>query len=256
MSSSPLDYLTMELEEIFESFKNAIVRYIESRPNLYPSGDKDEEIQRLKRDIEDLRGTVHNMKEKSDSQRLEVFQIMNGDLPGIGRLEGKGTTREGPKVHSPVRDSQLAETASTSSSDMADGIVENGVNSTQLTRKHQTQGSLSLRSQDRPGGNDRQRSIIYENDHPHGGHLENINQSPQEEEPIFDQHGSDLEGQLGTSYRLTKTESRKSDDESAKVKKPETRRRVKDASQKPMWQINTRGEHRRYPIRPSSQPDR
>ena len=240
----------MELEEIFETFKGAIVRYIESRSNSYPSGVKDEEIQRLKRDIEDLRGIVQNMKEKSDSQRLEVFRIMNEDLPGFGRLAGKDTTREGPEVHSPVRDSQLAETASTSSSD-----IENGVNSTQLTRKHQTQGCSSLRSQDRPGKNNLQRNIIYEKDHPHGGHLENINQSPQEEEPIFDQRGSDSDGQSETSYRLTKTEPRKSDDESAKVKKPETRRRVKDASQKPRWEANFRDVRHRFPIRPSSQPD-
>ena len=220
MSSSPSDYLTMELEEIFETFKGAIVRYIESRSNSYPSGDKDEEIQRLKRDIEDLRGIVQNMKEKSDSQRLEVFRIMNEDLPDIGRLKRKDTTREGPKVYSPVRDFQLAETASTPSSDMSDGIVENGVNSPQLTRKHQTQGSLSLRK-----------------DHPNGSHLENIDQSPQEEEPISDQHGSDSEGQLETSYRLT-------------------RRRVEAASQKRRWEMNIPdGVGRRFPIRTSSQPD-
>ena len=235
----------MELDEILKRHKVAIDEFVKSRPNPNPSGDVDEEIQLLKRENGDLRGTMR-----------KAIQIMKEKIQDIERREGKDTMREGPKVHSPVRDSQLTETASTPSSDISDGTVEHGVNSTQLTRKHQTQGTWSLRSQDRPGSNDLQPNVFYEKGHPNDSHLENTDHCSPEEESILDPHGSDSEGQLDRSSRLTKTEPRESDDEFAGVKRLETCRRVKDASQGPKWGIDRRAKfgdvHRRFPIRPSS----
>ena len=213
LSSLPSGYLTMELEPALGDHYANIIHHLDHLRNAVPSNKRDKEIQQSKRkkgvlerenenlkikngDLErenenlkikngELQREIKNMEINSNSQRLRMNKIMNESILVTRQRDarenfrhGKDTTRKGPKVHSPVRDPQLKETASTPSSDISDGIVEHGVDSDsmQLTRNHQTQDTSSLRSLDRPRKHDLKRNVLYEKNHPDGSYLENIDQ--------------------------------------------------------------------------------
>ena len=273
----------MRPEETLKEHCDAISRHVEWLRNA----NRDEEIQRLEGEIGELKCKIRSLYqhiEKSEfsinSTNIKVKDILSETFQNIQYREAdegfrhrEDTTRKGPKVHSPVRDSQLKEPASTSSSNISDDIVEHDVHSDsmQLTKKHQTPGSSSLRDLDRRTRNDLQRN---------DSHLENTDQCFQEEKSILDQHGSDSEGQLDRSSWLTKTEPRESDDDSPGVLETftpeklelfkETRRRAKDSSPKPKSSDITelprlrpnpyppatfKDAHRRWTRGPSSKPD-
>ena len=162
LSSLTVDYLTMTVEDRSGEHIEVIQYHLKCLQN----GELERENEYLK---------IKN----------RVNEIMNEGILVTEQREarknfrhGKDTTRKGPKVHSPVRDPQLKETASTPSSDISDGIVEHGVDSDsmQLTRNHQTQDTSSLRSLDRPRKHDLKRNVLYEKNHPDGSYLENIDQ--------------------------------------------------------------------------------